>query len=99
MFSLSNICIVNKNKENKKPNMKKELIIQVLLVSFGLFSILGAYFEWTFFYNNNKVQRIIRLIGRSGAKIFYILIGAILFTIAILDIIHIIDIHLLFGHK
>ncbi len=78
--------------------MNKELAIQILLVAFGLFSILGAYFEWNFFYNN-KVWRIIRLIGRSGAKIFYILIGAILFMIAFLDMIHIIDIHLLFGHN
>ncbi len=79
--------------------MNKETLIQVLLVAFGVFSILGAYFEWNFFYTSKKMQRIIRLIGKSGAKIFYIVIGAILFILALLDMTHIIDINLLFSKK
>ncbi len=79
--------------------MNKESFIQILLIAFGLFSILGAYFEWKFIYNSKKVQKIIKSIGRSGTKIFCIVIGAILFIIALLDMVHIIDIQLLFENK
>ncbi len=79
--------------------MDKETFSQILFMAAGLFSILGAYFEWNFFYKNRKVQRIIRLFGKSGAKIFYIVIGLIIFSIALLDMIHVIDIHLLFNRK
>ena len=77
--------------------MNKETIIQVLLIAFGLFCILGAYLEWDFFFRVGKVQRIIGLIGKSGARIFYIVIGFILFILSFLDIIHVIYFNLLFG--
>ncbi len=79
--------------------MNKEIFTQILFMAAGLFSILGAYLEWDLFYKNRKAQRIIRLFGQSGAKIFYIVIGLMIFTIALLDITHIIDIHLIFGRR
>ncbi len=79
--------------------MDKETFTQILFMAAGIFSILGAYFEWNFFYKNRKVQRIIRLFGPSGAKIFYIVIGIIIFSIALLDMTNVIDIHLLFGRR
>ncbi len=79
--------------------MSKEIFTQILFMAAGLFSILGAYFEWNFFYKNRKVQRIIKLFGHSGAKIFYIVIGIIIFSIALLDMTHVIDVHLLFSRR
>ncbi len=79
--------------------MDKETFTQILFMAAGIFSILGAYFEWNFFYKNRKVQRIIKLFGPSGAKIFYIVIGIIIFSIALLDMTNVIDIHLLFGRR
>jgi len=79
--------------------MNKEILIQILFMAIGIYSVLGAYFEWNFFYNSRKAQRVVNLFGRSGAKIFYIVVGVILFSIALLDMTNIIDIHLLFGRR
>lgn len=79
--------------------MNKETFIHILFMVIGIYSILGAYFEWNFFYNNRKAERVINLFGRSGAKIFYIVVGLVLFSIAFLDMTNVIDIHLLFGRR
>ncbi len=76
--------------------MNEETIIQVLLIAFGLLFIFGAYFEWDFFFSNGKVDTFVAFIGKSGARIFYIVIGVILFVLSFLDIVHVIYFNLLF---
>ena len=41
----------------------------------GIFSICGAIFNWDFFLENYKARPVVKLIGRTGARVFYVLIG------------------------
>jgi hypothetical protein len=79
--------------------MNKETITQIFFMAIGIFSVLGAFFEWSFFFNSKRARFAVSLFGKSGARIFYIVVGVILFSIAFLDMIGVIDIHLLFGRR
>ena len=49
--------------------------IGLLLVAAGLFSICGAAFDWDFFINSRKARFFVSTFGRTGARIFYGLLG------------------------
>lgn len=42
----------------------------------GVFAICGGVFDWDFFMNHRKARFFIRLLGRTGARIFYGLLGS-----------------------
>ncbi len=79
--------------------MDKQTFTQIFFMAAGIFSVLGAFFEWGFFFNSRKAKLVTKILGRTGAKIFYIVIGIALFTIAFLAFINVIDIHLLLGRR
>ncbi|MBL8814518.1 MAG: immunity 17 family protein [Planctomyces sp.] len=47
----------------------------LILVSAGVFSILGGVFGWEFFINSGKAKLFVHLFGRTGARLFYVLLG------------------------
>ena len=53
----------------------------------GLFCIICAALDCDWFLNSNKAKVFVQLLGRVGARIFYILLGLFLMTISILMII------------
>lgn len=55
----------------------------ILLVAVGLFSVLAGVFNWDFFFNSRKARLWIRLFGRGGARIFYILLGVVIIVLGI----------------
>ncbi|MBQ8296298.1 MAG: immunity 17 family protein [Ruminococcus sp.] len=64
--------------------MDKEMIIMSVVVTLiGLFPICGAIFNWNWFFNNYKARGIVRVFGRTGARIFYALIGLLLMGVGI----------------
>lgn len=46
-----------------------------IIAGCGLFSVCGAAFDWEFFMNHRKARRLVRLVGRTGARIFYGILG------------------------
>ena len=50
--------------------------IAVILI--GLLSLLGAVLDWNWFIANRKVRIFVRLLGRTGARILYVILGGIL---------------------
>ena len=46
-----------------------------LIILIGLFSLLGAIFNWDWFMNNRRARIIVTLFKRTGARIFYGLLG------------------------
>lgn len=63
----------------------------LFFVAIGLFPIAGAYFNWDWFMNDRKARVFVAFLGRTGARIFYALlgIGLVVFGILItLGIIH-----------
>ena len=54
---------------------KQAVICCIFFILAGLFSIAGAVFNWDFFFNARKARPIVNLIGRTGARIFYGVLG------------------------
>lgn len=59
------------------------MVTVILLVAVGLFSVLAGVFNWDFFFNSRKARLWIRLFGRGGARIFYILLGVLIIVLGI----------------
>lgn len=49
----------------------------------GAFSIAGAVFDWNFFMENRKAALWVRLFGRNGARVFYVILGLVIIALAI----------------
>lgn len=53
----------------------ENIILFIVCIAGGLFSIAGAYFNWDFFFNSRKARPFVQFIGRKGARIFYAALG------------------------
>ena len=51
------------------------IAFMITMVLGGIFSICGAIFNWDFFFENYKARHVVKLIGRNGARVFYVLLG------------------------
>ena len=60
----------------------KELIAIVISIGGGAFSILASIFDWDFFFENRKAKFFMKIFGRKGSRIFYSLLGLMLFFLA-----------------
>lgn len=49
--------------------------IGLLIVAIGLFTVCGALFDWVFYMNNYKARFFVTVLGRTGARVFYGLLG------------------------
>lgn len=49
-----------------------------LLIYAGLYSLVNVFLNRDAFYRNHKVQRMVRLLGRTGTRAFYFVFGAVL---------------------
>jgi hypothetical protein len=55
----------------------------LILVGAGLFSIAGGIFNWDWFMSHRRAALFVRLFGRMGARIFYILLGILIAAIGV----------------
>ncbi len=58
--------------------------VGLLLVAAGIFSICGAAFDWDFFINSRKARFFVSILGRTGARIFYVVLGIVIVVIGAL---------------
>lgn len=49
-----------------------------VLVAAGLFSVCGGAMNWGFFMRSRKAQGMVRLMGETGARGFYIVLGLVI---------------------
>ena len=56
----------------------------LILVAFGIFSICGAAFDWDWFINSRKARFFVAILGRTGARIFYGILGLVIIVIGVL---------------
>ena len=54
------------------------------LAACGVFAICGAGFDWEWFMNHRKAQFFVRLLGRTGTRVFYGLLGTALVVLGVL---------------
>lgn len=62
----------------------ESMLLMIVCIGSGIFCILGAALEWDFFYNNYKAKRMVNMFGKQGAKIFYIILGAVVIGMGII---------------
>jgi hypothetical protein len=53
-------------------------------VALGVFVICGAVFNWDWFMNDSKARFFTSLLGRTGARFFYVLFGCGLIVLGVL---------------
>jgi hypothetical protein len=72
------------------PNRKREtmtakgLILGLMFVGAGIFSVCGAAFDWDWFIDSSKARFFVPIFGRTGARIFYAILGIVLAVIGAL---------------
>lgn len=59
-----------------------DLIIGILVLMAGIFSVLASAFNWDFFFNNYRARFFVKHFGRNGARIFYTALGLFMFFLA-----------------
>ncbi len=66
--------------------MNVNLILGLVFIVSGLFSLIASIKNWNFFFGSRKTRFIQRLVGRIGARIFYGLLGIVIIVVGILAI-------------
>ncbi len=52
------------------------MLAGVFVMGAGAFSILGGVMDWDWYMNNRRARLIVAIVGRTGARIFYVGLGA-----------------------
>jgi len=60
----------------------KDIIAFIIAVGAGSFSIAASIFNWDFFFESRKAKYVLKFFGRQGARIFYIVLGLVLYFFA-----------------
>jgi hypothetical protein len=55
----------------------------LILVAIGAFSLSGAIFNWNWFMNSRRARFVSMILTRTGARIFYGLLGITLIIIGL----------------
>ena len=63
--------------------MMMHYLIQGIFVLVGLIAILASLFNWSWFFQSQNTQLIVKNVGRKQARIFYALLGALMIATAI----------------
>ncbi|WP_294178655.1 immunity 17 family protein [Coprobacter sp.] len=58
-------------------------IISIFFACLGTLSICAAIANWDWFFNTNNGKIFVRLFKRTGARIFYIILGILIWIMAI----------------
>jgi hypothetical protein len=61
-----------------------DTLLPWIFVAVGLFSLAGAIGDWEWFFGHRKAAFFVRLLGRTGGRIVYLVLGATLVTIGVL---------------
>lgn len=60
-----------------------EILMVLIIVACGIFSICGAVFNWDWYFNNRKARGVVAIFGRTGARIFYTILGVVIIVMGI----------------
>lgn len=65
-----------------------EYFILVLFIALGLFSIVAAIFNFDWYFKTSGAMTFVNWLGRSGARIFYVLLGMGLIACGVLGLVY-----------
>ena len=61
--------------------MGESILTSAILICAGVFSFVGAYKNWAWFFESRKARPFVKLLGRKNTRIFYMVLGI---TIAVI---------------
>ncbi|MCA9058103.1 MAG: immunity 17 family protein [Planctomycetaceae bacterium] len=56
----------------------------LIIVAAGVFTVTASIQDWDFFFNSRKAELLVAMLGRSGARVFYGLLGVVIVILGIL---------------
>ncbi len=59
----------------------------IIFIIAGVFSVLASVKNWDWYFNNLKVQRLVRIFGRTGTRVVYTFIGVFMIGVGIVCLI------------
>ena len=63
-----------------------QILFVLLMLAAGVFCIFCAVKDYDFFMESSKAWLFVKLFGRNGARIFYILLGVFIIVCGILAV-------------
>lgn len=54
------------------------MLVMILVIGAGIFSLLAAIFNWDFYFEHPRAKFFVKILTRVGARIFYALLGLLL---------------------
>jgi len=63
----------------------------LVFVAIGALSMLGGIFNWDWFMNSRKARTMVKLLSRTGARIFYGVLGLALVVFGVLGTVGVIE--------
>lgn len=55
--------------------MTGNLLMSLFFILAGLFTLSGGLFNWNWFMLSRRARLIVRIFGRGGARVFYVVLG------------------------
>ena len=55
----------------------------ILFILVGLLSVAASYCNWDWYFNNYRARFLVKIVGRKGARIFYMILGFFLVGLGI----------------
>ena len=63
--------------------MAGNLLVSLFFVLGGLFTMSGGLFNWNWFMLSRRARLIVRIFGRGGGRIFYVVLGAAILVVGL----------------
>ncbi|MDE6091713.1 MAG: immunity 17 family protein [Ruminococcus sp.] len=58
-------------------------LMVVIVILAGAFSLLASVKNWDWYFNNRRARPFVRIFGRTGARIFYGLLGIFIIVVGV----------------
>ena len=65
-----------------------EYLIFALFIGLGVFSVVAAVLDLEWYFQTSAAQTFVRWLGRTGARLFYVLLGIGLISCGVLAILY-----------
>jgi len=65
--------------------MTESSIYSTIFILIGLFTIIASATDWDYFFNHIKAKLFVKIFGRKGARIFYMILGFGLLAFGVLS--------------
>jgi len=59
-------------------------VANIVIILIGLFSILGGLLDWDWFMNSWRARFFVNILGRTGARLFYVGLGIFIIIVGII---------------